>query len=324
MFAVGARIGASAAAVAVVNKARLDGWLAELAAAGIVPQAVYSETEGVPDVPATLMLLLEGERVYARRPGQQPFVLEGVPLRSGRQFGARRRSRRAQARDRVCRPRRARASARTRFASSRTSSRAPRRRSRSTVCSRTSPRRSRSGPGRICSRARTRRSRIGSSSRILGAPRPLCSAPPCCSGSCCRAPSTGACGARTTTSAPGSRRRASRSSARIGRARATPRFRSACTRAARARRRSSRRSRPSPRMRDPALRIDALTYRNQITNIQLHRERRRRARQVRARPRADAPLRAEDRVGEPKQQRHRRPAADRAEMKAWFHKPAAA
>jgi general secretion pathway protein L len=80
MFAVGARIGTTAAAVAVVNKARLDGWLAELSAAGIVPHAVYSETEGVPDVPATLMLLLEGERVYARRPGQQPFVLEGVPL----------------------------------------------------------------------------------------------------------------------------------------------------------------------------------------------------------------------------------------------------
>ena len=81
MFAVGARIGATAAAVAVVRKARLEGWLAELSAAGIVPQAVYSETDGVPDVPATLILLLEGERVYARRPGQPPFVLEGVPLR---------------------------------------------------------------------------------------------------------------------------------------------------------------------------------------------------------------------------------------------------
>ena len=81
LFAVGARIGATSAAVAVVSKARLDGWLAELSAAGIVPQAVYSETEGVPDVPSTLMLFLEAERVYARRPNQQPFVLEGVPLR---------------------------------------------------------------------------------------------------------------------------------------------------------------------------------------------------------------------------------------------------
>jgi general secretion pathway protein L len=81
VFAVGARLGATAAAVAVVSKARLDGWLAELSAVGIVPQAVYSETEGVPDVPSTLMMLLEDERVYARRPGQPPFVLEGVPLR---------------------------------------------------------------------------------------------------------------------------------------------------------------------------------------------------------------------------------------------------
>jgi general secretion pathway protein L len=81
LFAVGTRLGTSAAAVAVVSKARLEGWLAELSAVGIVPQAVYSETEGVPDVPATLMLLLEGERVYARRPGQPPFVLEGVPVR---------------------------------------------------------------------------------------------------------------------------------------------------------------------------------------------------------------------------------------------------
>jgi general secretion pathway protein L len=81
VFAVGARLGTAAVAVAVVSKAKLDGWLAELSAAGIVPQAVYSETEGVPDVPATLIVLLEGERVYARRPGQPPFVLEGVPLR---------------------------------------------------------------------------------------------------------------------------------------------------------------------------------------------------------------------------------------------------
>jgi general secretion pathway protein L len=81
LFAVGARLGPAAAAVAVVSKARLDGWLAELAGAGIVPQAVYSETEGVPDVSATVMLLLEGARCYARRPGHPPFVLDGVPLR---------------------------------------------------------------------------------------------------------------------------------------------------------------------------------------------------------------------------------------------------
>jgi general secretion pathway protein L len=80
LFAVGARLGTAISAVAVLSKARMESWLAELAAAQIVPQALYSETEGVPDVPTTLMLLLEEDRVYARRPGQPPFVLEGVPL----------------------------------------------------------------------------------------------------------------------------------------------------------------------------------------------------------------------------------------------------
>ena len=81
VFAVGVRLSPVSAAVAVVRKAKLEAWLAALATAGIVPQALYSETEGVPDVPATLLLLLEGSRVYARRPGQAPFVLEGMTVR---------------------------------------------------------------------------------------------------------------------------------------------------------------------------------------------------------------------------------------------------
>ena len=179
MFAVGGRIGATAAAVAVVSKARLEGWLAELSAAGIVPQAVYSETDGVPDVPATLILLLEGERVYARRPGQSPFVLEGVPLRQVvnllRAGGADELKHAIAYAD----PERTRASARRHSRSSRTTSRPPRRRSPSTACFRTSLRRSRSGPGRICSKGPTRRSPIGSSSPGPGATRPRCSARPC-------------------------------------------------------------------------------------------------------------------------------------------------
>jgi general secretion pathway protein L len=81
VFAVGARLSPASVAVAVVDKAKLEGWLAALAAAGIVPQAVYSETDGVPDVPATLWLLLEGSCVYARRPGRPPIALEGMTLR---------------------------------------------------------------------------------------------------------------------------------------------------------------------------------------------------------------------------------------------------
>jgi general secretion pathway protein L len=80
-FAIGARLPSGAAAVAIVGKARMDAWLAALSAAGITPHALHSETEGVPDVPATLMLLLEGSRIYGRRSGRPPFVLDGFTLR---------------------------------------------------------------------------------------------------------------------------------------------------------------------------------------------------------------------------------------------------
>lgn len=80
-FAIGARLPSGAASVAVVAKARIEAWLAELAAAGIVPQALYSETEGVPDVPGTLMLLIEGSRIHACCSGKPPVVLDGVTLR---------------------------------------------------------------------------------------------------------------------------------------------------------------------------------------------------------------------------------------------------
>ena len=252
MFAVGARIGATAAAVAVVSKARLEGWLAELSAAGIVPQAVYSETDGVPDVPATVMLMLEGERVYARRPGQPPFVLEGVPLRQVvdllRGGGAEELKHAIAYADPETR-----AHLQTRFAGSRMTSRPPRRRSPSTVCSRTSLRRSRSGPRRICSRAPTRRSRIGWSSLNRGATRPrLLVRGRVARRSRCKAPNTGAAprgqGSAATARChlPAARRHEGRT------ARATPRSRSACMRgAARAPRRFSRRSRRSPRCATP-------------------------------------------------------------------------
>jgi general secretion pathway protein L len=80
-FAIGPRLSSGVASVAVVAKARLEAWLADLSAAGIVPHAVYSETEGVPDVPGTLMLLCEGPRIHARCSDKPPVLLEGVPLR---------------------------------------------------------------------------------------------------------------------------------------------------------------------------------------------------------------------------------------------------
>jgi general secretion pathway protein L len=80
-FAIGARRASGVTPVAIVAKQRLDAWLAELTRAGIVPQALYSDAEGVPDIPGTLVLLLEGEHVYGRCADQAPFALDGLTLR---------------------------------------------------------------------------------------------------------------------------------------------------------------------------------------------------------------------------------------------------
>jgi type II secretory pathway component PulL len=63
-----------------VAKQRLDDWLALLRSAGIKADSVYAETDGLPDTPSTLNLLLEDERVYGRRPGHAGFVFENLSL----------------------------------------------------------------------------------------------------------------------------------------------------------------------------------------------------------------------------------------------------
>jgi type II secretion system protein L len=80
VFAIGARLPTGTTQVAAVAKARMDAWLGELRSAGIVPNAVHSEADGIPDIPATLVLMIEGERIAGRKPGQAPFVFEGLEL----------------------------------------------------------------------------------------------------------------------------------------------------------------------------------------------------------------------------------------------------
>jgi type II secretion system protein L len=80
VFAIGSRLPSGATLVAAVANDRIDAWLAELRAAGIVPNSLTSETDGIPDVPATLMLVIEGERIAGRKPGRAPFVFEGLSL----------------------------------------------------------------------------------------------------------------------------------------------------------------------------------------------------------------------------------------------------
>jgi general secretion pathway protein L len=80
-FAVGPRDGA-AVAVAVIAKERLEQWLAALAAAEVVPSAVCSEAEGVPESAGTATVVLEGPRALCRRAGEPPLAFEGLDLAS--------------------------------------------------------------------------------------------------------------------------------------------------------------------------------------------------------------------------------------------------
>jgi len=79
-FAIGSRLPSGATQVAAVSKERMDAWLGQLRAAGIAPHALCSEADGIPDIPATLVVLIEGDRIAGRKPGRAPFVFEGLPF----------------------------------------------------------------------------------------------------------------------------------------------------------------------------------------------------------------------------------------------------
>jgi general secretion pathway protein L len=80
-FAIGARLASGATQLAAVATERMDAWLAQLRAAGVAPQALCSEADGVPDIPNTLVLVIEGGRISGRKPGKPPFTFDGLTLR---------------------------------------------------------------------------------------------------------------------------------------------------------------------------------------------------------------------------------------------------
>ena len=79
-FCPGSRRDDGATAVSIVEREKLAGWLVACDEAGLVPNLVYADTDGVPETPGNLTLLVEGDRVYGRMPDQPPFVLEGFRL----------------------------------------------------------------------------------------------------------------------------------------------------------------------------------------------------------------------------------------------------
>ena len=54
--------------VVVVARARIDAWLEELRAAGLQPQAIYSEATLLPSMPGQLIALLEDDSLTLRSP----------------------------------------------------------------------------------------------------------------------------------------------------------------------------------------------------------------------------------------------------------------
>jgi general secretion pathway protein L len=75
-FAVGRRVGeAPRIPVAVVSRTLLDGWLAQLHAAGLTPECLYADSSMVPDNPGQAVLVLSGENVMLRAAGAQAVTL---------------------------------------------------------------------------------------------------------------------------------------------------------------------------------------------------------------------------------------------------------
>jgi general secretion pathway protein L len=80
-FAVGKRPSeTSRVRVAVVARRLLNEWLATLAAAGIVPQAAYAESELLPHNPGQAVVLLEEDSVFVRPPGGNALTLPAEAL----------------------------------------------------------------------------------------------------------------------------------------------------------------------------------------------------------------------------------------------------
>ena len=80
-FAAGSRDASGTVPVTVVTRRQMDSWLAECEQAGLNPERVYCEADGVPSVPGAMTLVVEGDCTYGRAPGQAPFALQGLTLR---------------------------------------------------------------------------------------------------------------------------------------------------------------------------------------------------------------------------------------------------
>lgn len=75
-FAAGARDEGGKVDVAAVRRATLDDWCQRLAVLGLAPAAIYADSDGLADVPATATLLLEADQMILRTVEGDPLVAE--------------------------------------------------------------------------------------------------------------------------------------------------------------------------------------------------------------------------------------------------------
>jgi len=80
LFCPGERDSDGGVAVAIVARERMDRWISQCDQAGLSVNLIYADTEGVPDTPGNMTFVLEGNRIYGRSPGRQPFVLDDFSL----------------------------------------------------------------------------------------------------------------------------------------------------------------------------------------------------------------------------------------------------
>lgn len=75
-FAIGARVESSGrTTVAVVTRELMNGWLASLTAAGLVPEFIGADAALLPDNPGHTIAMLDGDMLCLRRSGQGPLAL---------------------------------------------------------------------------------------------------------------------------------------------------------------------------------------------------------------------------------------------------------
>jgi general secretion pathway protein L len=80
-FAIGTRHpGTQRVPVVVAARAKMEGWLGALAAAGLTPQAIYSEAALLPSMPGQLIALLNEDTLIMRVAESMPLVLPALSL----------------------------------------------------------------------------------------------------------------------------------------------------------------------------------------------------------------------------------------------------